>query len=97
MLMNEVKLVKPKTDLLFVFLLHTVTSDENKRLAFRQRIGEYMSRAEKLKNHVEKEKECMYILTVQKFTVGIWGWLVISFLFLIHQSVSAPFHVICIS
>ncbi|XP_072040939.1 MIT domain-containing protein 1-like [Amphiura filiformis] len=33
------------------------TTDEAKRLAFRQRISEYMNRAEKLKNHVEKEKE----------------------------------------
>ncbi len=37
--------------------MFSVTADENKKQRFRQRIQEYMGRAEKLKGYIEKEKE----------------------------------------
>ena len=42
-------------DLSFVL---TATTEEVKKQRFRQRITDYMGRAEKLKQHVEEEKQC---------------------------------------
>ena len=44
------------------FLIETISAstDEAKRKHFRQKISEYMDRAEKLKQHVEQEKEGIY-------------------------------------
>ena len=42
---------------LVYYLYDTGTTDKTKRLAYKQRIAEYMDRAEKLKTHVENEKE----------------------------------------
>ena len=47
-------------------LCFAVTKLEVKRQRFRQRVTEYMDRAEKLKTHIEEEKEsmkaCLFII-----------------------------------
>lgn len=37
----------------------TGTTDEAKRVRFRQKVTDYIDRAEKLKAHIEDEKQCM--------------------------------------